>query len=164
DKACRESHPEATITERPRHRALAGLCDALAQALKIRVAMLRADPFSLVLDHLPPRVALSAHRADLRAVVDRGRTHEDRRAAGRRGNLSGMSDLPRSGRRPCLPWFASQNESDGRQRRLPPRAILSFLTCVLTLTACGKRETPVQAGLRTHTLLVGNAAEPADLD
>ncbi|MCB1105113.1 MAG: peptide ABC transporter substrate-binding protein [Opitutaceae bacterium] len=31
-------------------------------------------------------------------------------------------------------------------------------------TACSPRETPVEAGIRTHTLLVGNAAEPGDLD
>src|SRR5262249_49731148 len=31
-------------------------------------------------------------------------------------------------------------------------------------TGCGKRETPVQEGVRTHTLLVGNGAEPGDLD
>ena len=32
------------------------------------------------------------------------------------------------------------------------------------LAACSPRETPVEAGIRTHTLLVGNAAEPGDLD
>jgi len=32
------------------------------------------------------------------------------------------------------------------------------------LAACAPRETPVEAGIRTHTLLVGNAAEPGDLD
>lgn len=32
------------------------------------------------------------------------------------------------------------------------------------LTACAPRETPVEAGIRTRTLLVGNAAEPGDLD
>lgn len=32
------------------------------------------------------------------------------------------------------------------------------------LAGCSRRETPVEAGIRTHTLLVGNAAEPADLD
>jgi len=39
-----------------------------------------------------------------------------------------------------------------------------LLVTLLTLTGCAKRETPAAAGLRTHTLLVGNAAEPADLD
>lgn len=32
------------------------------------------------------------------------------------------------------------------------------------LTGCSPRETPVEAGIRTKTLLVGNAAEPGDLD
>lgn len=47
---------------------------------------------------------------------------------------------------------------------------MRFLRCVflsllaVTLPGCGKRETPVQEGIRTHTLLVGNAAEPGDLD
>jgi len=35
---------------------------------------------------------------------------------------------------------------------------------VLALAACARRETPVDAALRSHTLLVGNQAEPADLD
>ncbi|MBW8781325.1 MAG: peptide ABC transporter substrate-binding protein [Verrucomicrobia bacterium] len=35
---------------------------------------------------------------------------------------------------------------------------------LLVLTGCHKRETPVEAGLRTHTLLLGNGAEPRDLD
>lgn len=35
---------------------------------------------------------------------------------------------------------------------------------VLGLCGCAPRETPVAAGIRTHTLLVGNAAEPGDLD
>jgi oligopeptide transport system substrate-binding protein len=37
--------------------------------------------------------------------------------------------------------------------------------CALfALSGCGKRETRVEAGNRTQTLLVGNAAEPSDLD
>ena len=32
------------------------------------------------------------------------------------------------------------------------------------LSGCGKRETPVEEGIRTRTLLIGNAAEPATLD
>ncbi len=35
---------------------------------------------------------------------------------------------------------------------------------VLALFGCAKRETPAQAGIRRQTLLVGNGAEPADLD
>ena len=46
------------------------------------------------------------------------------------------------------------------------------LSFVALLTACAlltsetfaKRETPAEAGLRTHTLLLGNGAEPRDLD
>jgi oligopeptide transport system substrate-binding protein len=34
----------------------------------------------------------------------------------------------------------------------------------LVIFGCAKRETPVEAGIRTQTLLVGNAAEPTDLD
>jgi oligopeptide transport system substrate-binding protein len=41
----------------------------------------------------------------------------------------------------------------------------SFVTlAVILLSACAKRETAVAAGIRTQTLLVGNAAEPGDLD
>lgn len=35
---------------------------------------------------------------------------------------------------------------------------------LLLLTACGRRETPVAEGIRTGTLLLGNLAEPRDLD
>jgi oligopeptide transport system substrate-binding protein len=41
---------------------------------------------------------------------------------------------------------------------------LLSLLAVLMLSACGKRETPVEAARATKTLLVGNGAEPADLD
>ena len=40
----------------------------------------------------------------------------------------------------------------------------SLCLAALALLGCGRRETPVQAGIRTQTLLVGNAAEPQDLD
>jgi len=57
----------------------------------------------------------------------------------------------------------------------PPATALSLPSSALWLTAfvagialggagCAKRETPVQAGIRTQALLVGNVAEPADLD
>ena len=49
------------------------------------------------------------------------------------------------------------------RRRLPP-LVLPFLGLLLLLSACSRRETPAEAGRRTQTLLVGNAAEPADLD
>ena len=35
---------------------------------------------------------------------------------------------------------------------------------VLMLTSCGRRETPVQAGIRDQVLYLGNASEPRDLD
>jgi oligopeptide transport system substrate-binding protein len=46
--------------------------------------------------------------------------------------------------------------------RLLVRAFLSV--AALLLVACGQRETPVDAGIRSRTLRIGNAAEPADLD
>lgn len=43
--------------------------------------------------------------------------------------------------------------------------LCTVLTLVAALiSACAKRETPAEAGLRTKTLLVGNGAEPGDLD
>lgn len=36
--------------------------------------------------------------------------------------------------------------------------------CLLLAAGCGKRETPVEEGIRTQTLLLGNLAEPKDLD
>ncbi|MSU24720.1 MAG: peptide ABC transporter substrate-binding protein [Opitutus sp.] len=43
-------------------------------------------------------------------------------------------------------------------------SVLCLLFSVLSLTACTKRETPVEEGIRTHTLLLGNGAEPQHLD
>jgi len=44
-------------------------------------------------------------------------------------------------------------------------AVLPLSCCILlAMAGCARRETPVEAGIRTQTLLVGNAAEPADLD
>jgi oligopeptide transport system substrate-binding protein len=37
-------------------------------------------------------------------------------------------------------------------------------TALLALAGCGKRETAVEAGIRTQTLIVGNLSEPATLD
>ena len=44
-----------------------------------------------------------------------------------------------------------------------------LLCCALLLSlglssSCSRRETPVQEGIRTQTLLIGNLAEPQDLD
>ncbi|MCX6953201.1 MAG: peptide ABC transporter substrate-binding protein [Verrucomicrobia bacterium] len=41
---------------------------------------------------------------------------------------------------------------------------LCLIAALLGFTACTKRETPVEEGLRTHTLLIGNQNEPATLD
>jgi oligopeptide transport system substrate-binding protein len=44
-------------------------------------------------------------------------------------------------------------------------ALFGFaLSAGLFLLGCARRETPVEAGIRTQTLLVGNNAEPASLD
>lgn len=46
-----------------------------------------------------------------------------------------------------------------------PSSVSLLLLCLLSLLpACSRRETPVEAGNRTHTLLVGNGAEPGSLD
>ena len=50
------------------------------------------------------------------------------------------------------------------------RATASLFSVILVsvlaaaLAGCGRRETPAAEGIRTRTLLVGNSAEPADLD
>ncbi|MDI1318574.1 MAG: peptide ABC transporter substrate-binding protein, partial [bacterium] len=41
--------------------------------------------------------------------------------------------------------------------------LLSSVLCFL-ISACARRETPAAEGIRTHTLLVGNGAEPGSLD
>jgi oligopeptide transport system substrate-binding protein len=46
---------------------------------------------------------------------------------------------------------------------IPLRSCLGILF-LLTVAGCGKRETAVEEGVRTKTLLVGNLAEPASLD
>jgi oligopeptide transport system substrate-binding protein len=38
------------------------------------------------------------------------------------------------------------------------------LLAIFLATGCGKRESPAEAGIRTKTLLLGNGAEPQDLD
>jgi oligopeptide transport system substrate-binding protein len=42
--------------------------------------------------------------------------------------------------------------------------LITLLGLTLACSGCGRRETPVEAGIRTQTLLLGNFAEPADLD
>jgi len=41
---------------------------------------------------------------------------------------------------------------------------LGSLLAIVSLVACSPRETPVEEGIRTKTLLIGNAAEPGSLD
>ena len=52
--------------------------------------------------------------------------------------------------------------------RLPasplPRVALLLCLGLLAVAGCSRRETPVEAGIRSHTLLLGNGAEPEDLD
>ena len=43
-------------------------------------------------------------------------------------------------------------------------SLLSLALVAALAGGCTRRETPVEAGIRTQTLLVGNGAEPADLD
>jgi oligopeptide transport system substrate-binding protein len=44
-------------------------------------------------------------------------------------------------------------------------SVVPFFGALLVfLSGCARRESPAEAGIRTQTLLVGNAAEPADLD
>lgn len=45
-----------------------------------------------------------------------------------------------------------------------PFLLSAALAVAFLLSACAKRETPAQAGVREQRLLIGNGAEPADLD
>ena len=45
-----------------------------------------------------------------------------------------------------------------------PRTLLLLTAALAALAGCARRETPADAGTRTQTLLIGNGAEPADLD
>jgi oligopeptide transport system substrate-binding protein len=52
-----------------------------------------------------------------------------------------------------------------RPRVLPELSgLIVFGLAAIALSGCGRRETPVEAGIRTQSLLLGNSAEPADLD
>lgn len=44
------------------------------------------------------------------------------------------------------------------------RALFTLLCLTFALAGCTRRETPADAGIRTQTLLLGNGAEPQDLD
>lgn len=55
-------------------------------------------------------------------------------------------------------------EFPSRMRSRGPLVLFLLLPLLAGLAACAKRETPAEQGRRTQTLLVGNAAEPADLD
>ena len=71
----------------------------------------------------------------------------------RRGNE--ISDLAKLGTSGTLCIFSAM-----RVRSL----IFPLVVSVLLLTSCARRERPVDAGVRSHTLLLGNLSEPADLD
>jgi oligopeptide transport system substrate-binding protein len=60
-------------------------------------------------------------------------------------------------------WGASHRFL-GTMRRPSLLSVLGFFILLLLGAGCGKRETPAAEGLRTKTLLLGNGAEPADLD
>jgi oligopeptide transport system substrate-binding protein len=45
-----------------------------------------------------------------------------------------------------------------------PRSIIAAVLVLLAACGCARRETPAEAGVRTGTLLLGNGAEPQDLD
>jgi oligopeptide transport system substrate-binding protein len=62
-------------------------------------------------------------------------------------------DTPRGAARPPEP---------GRCARL--LSVLALAALLDLHSGCARRETPAEAGIRTQTLLVGNGAEPADLD
>ncbi len=49
-------------------------------------------------------------------------------------------------------------------RPLQTFCLLASVICALLAAACSRRETPADEGIRTQTLLVGNLAEPKDLD
>ena len=48
--------------------------------------------------------------------------------------------------------------------RLHPVLLLAPLAALLLGPGCSRRESPAEAGRRTGTLLLGNGAEPQDLD
>ena len=48
--------------------------------------------------------------------------------------------------------------------RFSPLSAVSILFALLLCASCSRRETPADAATRTHTLLLGNLSEPADLD
>ena len=52
------------------------------------------------------------------------------------------------------------------RRRVSPVAVMMrfFVFGIIALSACAKRESAVEAGLRTQTLHIGNAFEPRYLD
>lgn len=47
---------------------------------------------------------------------------------------------------------------------MPIRILIAFTALLLLLAGCRKHETPVEAARLSKTLLIGNGAEPADLD
>lgn len=60
--------------------------------------------------------------------------------------------------------FVFCRQSSARRGVARGRRVLGLLSSVLCLASCAKRETPVQAGIRTQTLHVGNGVEIQGLD
>jgi len=59
-----------------------------------------------------------------------------------------------------------QRDAAHLNRMSQSNRLIAALCCsaLLSQAGCARRETPAEAGIRTQTLLVGNGAEPADLD
>ncbi len=62
------------------------------------------------------------------------------------------------------PQLSLREISQAGFTRFFPVIFAAFAVLTVFLSGCGHRETAVEAGIRTQTLLLGNGAEPADLD
>ncbi|MEX2043782.1 MAG: peptide ABC transporter substrate-binding protein [Opitutus sp.] len=76
-----------------------------------------------------------------------------------------MSSCLNGGAALCCPDMRFPGPNlDCRASRTLRLAGIAGLGTLVALTGCGKRENAAAAGIRTQTLLLGNGAEPADLD
>src|SRR5579885_316564 len=210
DQFCTKTGPK------PRVGQMTGLDHALAHSLEKFIAMRRADPFALVLDHFTLRKAFSADCAYLRILAPRRRVGALRRypAGGGmrlpvchsfppdqclrldRATARQLLKLARRNRSMSLPVdyikplhtghpMLSKIIPPRQGNTLPPRSwqmqttvhfgpatmsaftrllVLCPLLFLFALAGCARRATPVEDGIRTKTLLLGNGAEPQDLD